>query len=295
MPKGSKGYRSVGQLNQSGGTRGSRNRTRKDSTYGGGGNDRRTYIAKERDLGGGQVEGRQSVKELLYARKRKVREIWISDSVERVGIVEDILDLALDLRVPVVSVARNRLDSVAGSEGSQGVVAFCEKLTESPLGELVQTKKGVKPFLVILDGVTDPYNLGAILRSADCAGATGVIVPEHRSVHVTPSATKSAAGAIEHLKMAMVPGISSALTELSKAGVWSVGLDGDADKSIYQVNLFDQPVAIVVGAEGKGLSPLVKQRCDVLASIPQYGHVSSLNVSNAAALAMFQVAQVRAG
>lgn len=288
-----KGSRNAGKLNQAGSTRGPRFRNGKGSLYGGG-SDKRTFVAKERDLGGGQVEGRQSVKELLYARKRKVREIWISDSVERVGIVADILDLAMDLRVPVVSVARTRLDSVAGSEGSQGVVAFCEKLTESSLGELAQTKKGVRPFLVILDGVTDPYNLGAILRSADCAGVTGVIVPEHRSVHVTPSATKSAAGAIEHLRLAMVPGISSALTELSKAGVWSVGLDADADQSIYQVNLFDQPVAIVVGAEGKGLSPLVKQRCDVLASIPLYGHVPSLNVSNAAALAMFQAAQVRA-
>lgn len=288
-----KSNRSAGKLNQFGGNRGVRSRSRKD--FAPGGNDKKPFVAKARDLGGGQVEGRQSVKELLQARKRKVREVWISDSVERVGIVEEILDLAFDLRVPIVSVARTKLDSVAGSEGSQGVVAFCEKLTEYPLAELVQSKRSVKPFLIVLDGVTDPYNLGAILRSADCAGATGVVVPEHRSVHVTPSATKSAAGAIEHLKIAMVPGISSALSELSKAGVWSVGLDGDADQSLYQVNLFDQPVAIVLGAEGKGLSPLVKQRCDILASIPQYGHVPSLNVSNAAALAMFQVAQVRAG
>lgn len=255
--------------------------------------DKRAFVPKERSLGGDQVEGRQSVRELLKARKRRTKEIWLSDSVERVGIIEEILDLAFDLRVPVATVSRTKLDNAAGSEGSQGIVAFAEKLTESNLDELVKARNGVKPFLVVLDGVTDPYNLGAILRTAECAGVTGVVLPEHRSVHVTPSATKSAAGAIEYLKIAMVPGIPAALKDLSKAGVWSVGLDADAEQTIFDVTLYDEPVALVFGAEGKGLSPLASQRCDLLASIPQFGHVPSLNVSNAAALGMFEVARTR--
>lgn len=256
--------------------------------------ERRGFIPSDRSLGGDQVEGRQAVRELLSAGKRKVKEIWLSDAVERVGIVQEILDLALSGRVPVLTVSRSRLDSVAGSESSQGIIAFAERLDEASLEELLKTSNGKKPFLVILDGVTDPYNLGAVLRSAECAGVTGVVLPEHRSVHVTPAATKSAAGAIEHLKIAVVPGIAGALKELSKAGVWSVGLDADAAQTIFEVTLYDQPVALVFGAEGRGLSPLVSQRCDVLASIPQFGHIPSLNVSNAAALAVFEVARTRA-
>ena len=256
--------------------------------------ERRPYVSRDRGLGGDQVEGRQAVRELLRANRRRVKEIWLSDSVERVGIVEEILDLAIKARVPVVTVSRVKLDKAAGSEGSQGVIAFTEKLNEVFLEQLLKPVNGVKPFLAVLDGVTDPYNLGAILRSAECAGVTGIIVPEHRSVHVTPAATKSAAGAIEYLRFALVPGIPNCLQELSKAGVWCVGLDGDGPQSIYDVSLYDQPVALVFGAEGKGLSPLVKQRCDIVASIPQHGHIPSLNVSNAAALAMFEVARARA-
>lgn len=251
------------------------------------------FIRSDRSLGGEQVEGRQAVRELLLARRRKVREVWISDSVERVGIVEDILDMAAAARIPVASVSRAKLDNAAGSESSQGVIAFVEKLRDVLLEELVRPRNGVKPFLAVLDGVTDPYNLGAILRSAECAGVTGVILPEHRSVHITPAVTKSAAGAIEYLRFAVVAGIPASLQDLSKAGVWCIGFDSDGPQSIYDVTLFDQPVALVFGAEGRGLSKLARERCDIVASIPQFGHIASLNVSNAAALAMFEVARAR--
>ena len=251
------------------------------------------FIRSDRSLGGEQVEGRQSVRELLLASRRRVKEIWISDSVERVGIVEDILERAAAARIPVASVARAKLDKAAGSESSQGVIAFAERLHDVLLEELSRPRNGVKPFLAVLDGVTDPYNLGAILRSAECAGVTGVILPEHRSVHITPAVTKSAAGAIEYLNFAVVAGVPACLQDLSKAGVWCIGLDSDAPQSIYDVTLFDQPVALVFGAEGRGISKLAMERCDVVASIPQFGHVASLNVSNAAALAMFEVARAR--
>lgn len=284
--KMAKGQRGAPKLNQARSFRGQRPQIARSV-------EKKAFIPRERTLGGEQVEGRQAVKELLSAKKRRVKEIWLSDSVDRVGIVEEISELAFHQRVPIISVSRTKLDASAGSEGSQGIIAFAERLQETPLEELIKIRKGIKPFLILLDGVTDPYNLGAILRSAECAGVTGVILPEHRSVHVTPAATKSAAGAIEHLRFSMVPGVPAALQELSKAGVWSVGLDAEADKSIYQVTLYDQPVVLVFGAEGKGLAPLVRQRCDLLASIPQYGHIPSLNVSNAAALAMFEVARTR--
>ncbi len=253
----------------------------------------RSFIRSDRSLGGEQVEGRQAVRELLLASRRRVKEIWISDSVERVGIVEDILDRAAAARIPVASVARAKLDKAASSESSQGVIAFAERLHDVLLEELFRPRNGVKPFLGVLDGVTDPYNLVAILRSAECAGVTGVVLPEHRSVHITPAVTKSAAGAIEYLNFAVVAGVPACLQDLSKAGVWCIGLDSDAPQSIYDVTLFDQPVALVFGAEGRGISKLARERCDVVASIPQFGHIASLNVSNAAALAMFEVARAR--
>jgi 23S rRNA (guanosine2251-2'-O)-methyltransferase len=144
-----------------------------------------------------------------------------------------------------------------------------------------------------LDGVTDPQNLGALLRTADSAGATGLIVAKHRAAHVTPTVAKAAAGAIEYVPMAVVPGIPAALQALGAAGVWTVGLDGDATQSVFGLELATEPVALVLGAEGTGLSRLVRERCDVLASIPQRGALGSLNVAAAGAVACFEVARRR--
>jgi 23S rRNA (guanosine2251-2'-O)-methyltransferase len=144
-----------------------------------------------------------------------------------------------------------------------------------------------------LDGITDPHNVGALLRSAECAGVTGVVLPRHRSVHLSPTVTKAAAGAIEYLPMALVAGIPAALQRLSARGVWTVGLVGGAPQSLYGLSLGDQPVALVLGSEGTGLAALTKRRCDVLASIPQHGSLSSLNVSTAGAIACFDVARQR--
>ncbi len=149
------------------------------------------------------------------------------------------------------------------------------------------------PFLVALDGVTDPGNLGAILRSAECAGATGVLLPRHRAVHVTPAATKAAAGAVEHLPIAVVGGLPAALARMRDAGVHAVGLEGQAATSLYDVAAADGPVCLVLGAEGRGLSRLVRERCDELVAIPMHGRLGSLNVSAAAALACFEIARRR--
>ena len=153
---------------------------------------------------------------------------------------------------------------------------------------------GKTPFLVVVDGVTDPQNLGALLRSAECAGVTGVVLPRHRSAHVTPTVTKVAAGAIEHVSIAVVPGVPGALQELERHGVWTVGLDERGSEPVFNLGLGDRPVALVIGAEGRGLSPLSRQRCDVLARIPLHGAIDSLNVSAAGAVAMFEVARQRA-
>jgi predicted rRNA methylase len=167
-------------------------------------------------------------------------------------------------------------------------------VSESTRKTAEAVEKGTdRAFLIVLEGVTDPQNLGAILRTAECAGATGVAVPRHRSVHVTPAVTKAAAGAIEHLPMALVAGVPSALQDLERLGVMTVGLDERGTSSLFDVSLGDRPVALVLGSEGTGLSSLARRRCDVLCRIPLAGEIPSLNVSAAAAVACFEVARQR--
>lgn len=246
------------------------------------------------------------MRELLLAGRRRVREVMVvdkgdtSDDYDRFEPDDDgdsgdeLVELARDLRVLVRPVSRGRLAALARTEAPQGVVAIAEPLEPVELAELARPgSDGTPPFLVAVDGVTDPGNLGALLRAAECAGATGVILPRHRAVHVTPTVAKAAAGAVEHLPMALVPGLPAALVELSKLGVWSVGLDAGGTTRVWDLTIADEPVVLVLGAEGRGLSRLVSQRCDQLASIPLAGSLASLNVATAAAVACFEVARHR--
>jgi 23S rRNA (guanosine2251-2'-O)-methyltransferase len=253
----------------------------------------RVSSSAARGLGGDQVEGRQAVRELLVAGLRRVREVWMLDQRDDSPILDDIRELAAANRVQVSTVGRGRFAAQARCEAPQGVLALAAPLPEVDLDALVTPMGRRAPFLVALDGVTDPGNLGAILRSAECAGVTGAILPRHRAVHVTPAATKAAAGAIEHVPMAVVGGLPSAIADLRKAGVHVVGLDGAAPTSLYDLVGGDGPVCLVLGAEGRGLSRLVRERCDEVVAIPMAGVLGSLNVSAAAALACFEIARRR--
>jgi 23S rRNA (guanosine2251-2'-O)-methyltransferase len=146
---------------------------------------------------------------------------------------------------------------------------------------------------LVMESVSDPHNLGALLRTGECAGVTGAVLPRHRGAQVTPTVTKVAAGAVEHVPMAVVASVPGALTELGKAGVWTVGLDPEAEVSVFDLPVGDQPVALVVGSEGKGLSRLARQRCELLVAIPRLGALASLNVSAAGAVACYEVARRR--
>jgi 23S rRNA (guanosine2251-2'-O)-methyltransferase len=262
--------------------------------------------SNDRSLGGEQIEGRQAVRELLIAARRRVREILVADDSERNPVIGEILELARSQRVPVRNVARGEIEEQARSEAPQGVIAFAEALEETLLDEvLARAKQSAVPadetgvardklFLVAVDGVTDPGNLGAILRSCEGAGVDAVILPRHRAVHVTPSAAKAAAGAIEYLTMCVVPGLPTAIQQMRDNEVWVVGLDDSADKPIFGLgDLAREHVCLVLGAEGPGLSRLVRERCDLLVSIPMLGALSSLNVSAAAALATYEVVRAR--
>lgn len=234
------------------------------------------------------------MRELLLAGRRKVTEVWIGTDPDDEVALDDLAELAADVGVPVRPVSRAKLHAEARTEAPQGVLAKARPLPEVPLEDLVRAEPDAPaPFLLAVDGVTDPGNLGALLRSAECAGVTGVVLPRHRAVHITPTVTKAAAGAVEYLPMAIVGGLPTAITRLQAEGVTVVGLDMAGSVSLFDLPVTDDPVCLVLGAEGAGLSRLVRQRCDVVAAIPLGGRLGSLNVSVAGALACFEVVRRR--
>jgi 23S rRNA (guanosine2251-2'-O)-methyltransferase len=247
--------------------------------------------SRDRDgVGGDQVEGRHAVLELLKAKRRGVKKIFVAEAQDASDTLDAIEFEAQRQRVPVYMVSMARLDREAKTEGHQGVMALAHPLETASLDELLGVKK---PFLLVCDGVTDPRNLGAMLRSADGAGVTGVVVPRHRSARISPSVTKTAAGAIEYLTFCDVGGIPSAIDQMNKGNVLTVGLAGESKDSIYDLDLGSGPVAIVVGGEEKGLSQLTRKRCAAVVSIPQLGRISSLNAGVAVSVAAFEVARQR--
>ncbi len=240
------------------------------------------------------MEGRRAVRELLAAGRRRVREVWISEAAASSAPLMEIADLGRDQGVPVRTVARARLDAAARTEAPQGVLAHAEPLAEADLDVLCRRVPGAPaPFLLAFDGITDPHNLGALIRTAACAGATGAVLSRHRSAYVTPTVAKVAAGAIEHVPLALVAGLPAALARMRNSGVWVVGLHPEAATSVFHLTLATEPVALVLGAEGSGLSRLAQERCDVVVSIPRGGGPGSLNVSAAGAVACYEVVRRR--
>jgi len=243
-------------------------------------------------LGGEQVEGRHAVLELLKARRRPVQKVYVADAQDPSEILDAIELEAQRQRVPLQVISMARLDREARTEGHQGVIALAGRLPTVGLESLVSAPH---PFLLVCDGVTDPRNLGAMLRSADGAGVTGVVLPRRRSARLTPTVTKTAAGAIEYLTFCDVGGIPAALEQLNKAGVYTLGLAGESRSSLYDldVDLGSVPLALVVGGEEKGLGSLTRKRCSAVVSIPQLGKISSLNAGVAVSVAAFEVARQR--
>jgi 23S rRNA (guanosine2251-2'-O)-methyltransferase len=235
------------------------------------------------------VEGRNAVTELLRAGRRPVQELWVVPQRDAPAIAR-ILDLAAAAGVRVRRVDADALAARARTDAPQGVLARAAPVTPADVDGLLRTPDA---FLVALDGVTDPGNLGAVLRTADTAGVTGVIVPRHRAARLTPAAVKAAAGAVEHVPVASVAGIPALVDRARREGVWSVGLDASGDADVFDLPVATGPVLVVLGAEGAGLSRLTRDRCDVVASIPLHGALESLNVAAAAAVACHAIAHQR--
>ena len=223
-------------------------------------------------------------------RAGQVTEIRLGEGRRR-G-TEELLALAERHGVRVRRVARREIDRLSGHGAHQGVVATVRRPVDYAVTDLLGGS--APPLIVVLDGVEDPRNLGAVARTAAAAGANGIVVQTRRSAATTGAAVKASAGVIAHVRLAPVVNLSRALDALKAAGVWVVGLDGGARRSLYELDL-REPTALVVGAEGRGLRRLVRERCDWHAALPMRGEVASLNVSVAAGIALFEAVRQRGG
>jgi 23S rRNA (guanosine2251-2'-O)-methyltransferase len=238
-----------------------------------------------------QIYGINSVSEALKARGRNFE--FISIAKERHDLrLQRIIEECRRIGLPVRFVSRAELDRMAGNVAHQGVVAVTSAKQYSDLDDLIAAKRGTYSLVLVLDGVEDPHNLGAIIRTADAAGVDGLIIPERRAAGVSGTVTKVSAGATAHVPIAKVTNIARTLQELKAQNLWIVGLDERAP-STYDTLDFNMNCALVLGAEGKGVHDLVKKNCDFLVSIPMLGKVSSLNVSVAAGVVLFELVRQR--
>lgn len=242
------------------------------------------------------VYGVNPVRELLRAGGEGLAELWLADGGARGAALADLERLGRAAGAKVRRAPRPKLDRLAGTDHHQGIVAVVADFRYAELDDLVAAAaaSGRPALLVVLDGVEDPHNLGAIIRSAHALGAHGVVIPRDRAVGVTPAVAKASAGALERCPVARVTNVSKALEALKEAGVWSVALAADAEQPLSAVDLRG-PTALVLGSEGEGIRSLVRRTCDLAARIPMTGDFESLSVSASAAVALYETARQRRG
>lgn len=240
----------------------------------------------------GQLEGRNAIQEALNSGRTIDKVFVASGDTDRA--LQRLAAQAKEHGAVVVSVDRRKLDTMSSTRAHQGIIALAAAHEYCSVDDLLEeaAARGEAPLLIICDELSDPHNLGAILRSAECAGAHGVIIPKRRSVGLTATVAKASAGAVEYMKVARVTNISAAIAELKEKGVWVYGTAAEGSIPMYQADL-TAPTAIVIGSEGDGISPLVRKNCDVMIHIPMKGRISSLNASAAASILLYEALRQR--
>lgn len=240
------------------------------------------------------IWGRHAVISMLEG-DRPVNKIWLLRSLEKDSLFAQVRRLAKPKGATVQLTERGKLDALVQGENHQGVVASVATHAYTELSEIIEkAKEQPNPLIVLLDGVEDPHNLGAIIRSAECAGAHGVVIPQRRSASLTGVVEKTAAGALEHMPIARVVNLPRAIEELKEAGFWVVGAEASGDRWIYDVDL-KGAIAIVIGGEGQGMHRLVAEKCDFVAKLPLLGKTTSLNASVAAGVVLYETVRQRIG
>lgn len=244
------------------------------------------------NLNEGMLEGRNAVTEALKAG-RTIDKVWIA-SGDTDSTLRHLASMAKKAGAVVTYCDRRKLDSMSATGAHQGVIAMAAARDYSTVEEILRRarEKGEPPLIVLCDEITDPHNLGAILRTAECAGAHGVIIPKHRNVGLTSVVAKASAGALEYVPIARVSNLTAVIKTLKDSGVWIYGTAAGGASSLYETDLTG-PAAIVIGSEGAGMSRLVAESCDFMVSIPMRGHINSLNASNAAAVLLYEALRQR--
>lgn len=239
-----------------------------------------------------QIEGRNAVLELLESG-RDINKIFIANG-EKHGSINKIISIAKEKKVVIVEADKAKLNKMAQSNNHQGVIAIVPPFDYCEVYEIIDKakQKNEKPFILILDGIEDPHNLGSIIRTAETAGVHGIIIPKRRSATVNSTVYKVSEGAIEHMKIARVNNLNETIKYLKDNDIWICGTDMDA-KKYYFNERFDDSIAIVIGSEGFGISRLVKENCDFLVKIPMKGKITSLNASVSAGIVMYEVVKQR--
>lgn len=242
----------------------------------------------------GQLEGRNALNEALKAG-RTIDKVFIA-SGDTDKALQRLAAQAKDAGAVIVPVDRRKLDQMSATHSHQGVIALAAAHEYFSIDDILEeaASRGETPLIVICDELSDPHNLGAILRSAECAGAHGVIIPKRRSVGLTATVAKASAGAMEYMKVARVTNINACLAELKEKGVWIFGTAAEGSIPMYKADLTG-PAAIVIGNEGVGMSQLVRKNCDVMVHIPMKGRISSLNASAAASILLYEAVRQRLG
>lgn len=239
-----------------------------------------------------QVEGRNAVLELLESG-RDINKILIANG-EKHGSIHKILAIAKERKIIVTEMERNKLNQIAQTPNNQGVIAIVPPYDYCEVDDILEEakRKNEMPFILILDGIEDPHNLGSIIRTAETAGVHGIIIPKRRAASVNSTVSKVSAGAVEYMKIARVNNINETIRYLKEQDVWICGTDMDTN-TIYTKQDYKMPIAIVIGSEGFGMSRLVKENCDFLVKIPMKGKITSLNASVSAGIIMYEVVKKR--
>ena len=256
------------------------------------GNDRRPAMPAAAEETEGQLEGRNALTEALKSG-RTIDKVFVAAGDIDKGL-QRLVAQAKEAGAVVVPVDRRKLDAMSTTHSHQGVIALVAATAYYTIDDILQeaADRGEAPLIVVCDELSDPHNLGAILRTAECAGAHGVIIPKRRSVGLTATVSKASAGAVEYMKVAKVTNINATLTELKEKGVWVFGTAAEGSVPMYQADL-TVPAAIVIGSEGDGMSRLVRKNCDVTVHIPMKGKISSLNASVAASVLLYEAVRQR--
>lgn len=255
-------------------------------------NNDRSNITKQEKIYDDIIEGRNPVLELLESGK-DINKIFIQ-SGEKNGSITKLIAKAKEKKVVMVEVKKSKLDEMSETKNHQGVIAIVPPFEYCDVYDILEyaKEKNEKPFIVILDGIEDPHNLGSIIRTAETAGVHGIIIPKRRAVAVNATVAKTSAGAVEHVKIARVSNINDTIKYLKENGVWIYGTDGEA-KNMYYNQDFRDSTAIIIGSEGLGISDLVKKNCDGLVKIPMKGKINSLNASVSAGIVMYEIVKQR--